>query len=315
MPEDRDDHRALTVRIGARRITLVFNGESDCMMPFYQAVYREFLVHEVQGMHRLDVCPVPRSTHELVGPFQYPEGHHEYALTRQQFADWMRRNRKWIGTIPFSDSIIAVRSTNGLLVYAPDKRSSTLYVPQKDPYPYRSLYRLFWIYFAQVLGEQGACFLHAACLEKDGQGFMFIGGTGTGKSTLARLARNHSALGDEAPVISGADIAPRVYPSPYHQMDPAYPFRENRVFSGLPVQRLYFIIRDEKTFVEPVSRTDAVAMIMARYILFFFFVSAEARVKIFDLFHGTCRKLPIGCLHFAKNTDVWKVIPRITRED
>ena len=309
MPKSRDHASKLTLKIGDQMFTLVFKGASREIVPFFQFVYRGFLVNDREGDYRLDVCPVPKTGRELFGLLEDPEKDDEYALTREQLTGWIRGNRKWAANVPFSDGSIGVQSMNGLLVYTPERTCGSVFLPQKDLHPYRSLYRLFWIYFTQVIGEQGACFLHAASIEKGEEGFVFIGGTGTGKSTLARLAGNGAALGDEAPVVAGGSETLRVYPSPYHQMDPEYTFGKNQIVSGISVRSLYFIIRDDETFVEPVSKTDAVAMIMARYIHFFFFISPEARVKIFDLFYHTCHKFPIYCLHYEINTDVWKVIP------
>jgi len=313
MPESIDHPGKVTVRIGGQVCILRFNGAGRAMVPFFQSVYREFLVNDQESSNRLDVCPLPKTGRELFGQIrntaQNPETENDHLLTWEQLTHWSWTNRCLVGDVPFPAGTIGVLFINGLLVYLPSTGCARIFLPQRDRHPFRSLYRLFWIYFSQVLGEQGACFLHAAGIEKNGEGFVFIGGTGTGKSTLARLAGNGSALGDDAPVIANRGELPRIYASPYHQMGPEYSFRKSQIFKGVPVRSLYFLIRDDRTFVEPVFRTDAVAMIMARYIHFFFLISPEARIKAFDLFYYTCHKFPIYCLHYAINTNIWKIIP------
>ena len=109
-------------------------------------------------------------------------------------------------------------------------------------------------------------------------------------------------------IFNGGSNILRAYPLPYHQLNLEHCFKKSLVTTGANIKGIYFIILDEKTFVEPVSITDAIAMIMARYIHFFSFVSPNAKAKIFDLLHRACHKLPINCLHFVKNTDIWEII-------
>ena len=301
---------SLTIKIGGQIIGIYFKDGSDCIIPFCRSIFRQFIVAGETGERKLEVCILPRGGKALFGVPEDRVEPIEFAFTSEQLTAWIGKNRKPSDDIRINNESMGIQSLSGLLIFTPENTCGKVYLPGNDRHPYRSLYRLFWIYFAQVLGETGGCFLHAASMAKEGKGFVFIGGSGAGKSTLARLTNGGEVLSDEAPVISlfGKEQQLRVFPSPYHQMDIEHAFGKSLVMSGVPIESLCFIVKDEDTFIEPVSRRDAVAMIMARSIIFFSYVTSGARAKIFDLFYRTCHKLPINCLHYAMKTDVWEVL-------
>jgi hypothetical protein len=257
-------------------------------------------------LQNIEVCLMPSDGKALFG---VPEDHVdpiEFALTVEQLTHWVNGNIESSDNICINHETIGIQSLSGLLIFTPENNCGKVYLPGKDRHPYRSLYRLFWIYFAQVLGESGGCFIHAASMAKEGKGFVFMGGSGAGKSTLARLSNGGEVLSDEAPVIIEIRDEPRVFPSPYHQMDIEHSFGKSLVMSGVPVGSLNFIIQDKNTYIEPIDARDAVAMILARSIIFFSYVTTRAKAKIFDLFHRTCHRLPINFLHYEMKTDVWE---------
>lgn len=299
----------LTLTIGDRIINLIFKDGSEKILPFFRSVYRDFIRDSQKSGVNVEVRFLSNTGKSLFGISEDEENYREFALKSDRLNHWVGKYNKHTDDLPVTRQTIGVQSSTGRLLYSPETTEGRIYLPEKDRHPYRSLYRLFWIYFAQILGETGGCFLHAASIAKEGTGVLLIGGSGTGKSTLARLVHNVDVLADEAPVIfNGGGNTLRACPSPYHQLNAKHCFRKSLVTSGTVIKGISFIIQDEKTFIEPVSITDAIAMIMARYIHFFSFVSPNAKAKIFDLLHRACHKLPINCLHFVKNTDVWETI-------
>jgi len=299
---------SLTIRIGGRIVSIYFKDGSDSIIPFCRSIFRQFIVEGETGEGKLEVCLLPKAGKDLFGVPEDQAEPVEFSFTSEQMTEWIDKNGKPSDGIHINNESIGIQSLSGLLVFTPENTCGKVYLPGKDRHPYRSLYRLIWIYFAQVLGEAGGCFLHAASMAKEGKGFVFIGGSGAGKSTLARLTNHGEVLSDEAPIVSEHGKEPRVFASPYHQMDMEYVFGKSLVMSGVPIESFCFLVRDEDTYIEAVSRRDAVAMLMARSIIFFSYVSSGARAKIFDLFHRTCHKLPINCLHYAMKTDVWEVL-------
>ena len=72
--------------------------------------------------------------------------------------------------------------------------------------------------------------IHASCVVKDGKGFLFLGKSGTGKSTHSRLwLRNipgSRLLNDDNPVIRIVDGTPRVFGTPWSGKTPCYIARD-----------------------------------------------------------------------------------------
>ena len=68
--------------------------------------------------------------------------------------------------------------------------------------------------------------LHSSCIVKDGQAFLFLGESGTGKSTHTRLWQEHIPgsflLNDDSPVISAGTDGIWVYGSPWSGKTPCY---------------------------------------------------------------------------------------------
>ena len=68
--------------------------------------------------------------------------------------------------------------------------------------------------------------IHASCTVKDGKGFLFLGKSGTGKSTHSRLWLKNVPgswlLNDDNPVIRVVDGVPRVYGTPWSGKTPCY---------------------------------------------------------------------------------------------
>ncbi len=63
---------------------------------------------------------------------------------------------------------------------------ATAYFLQEDPYVKVALSSMLRILFAQAVILHGGCSIHASCVSLKGGGYLFLGKSGTGKSTHAR---------------------------------------------------------------------------------------------------------------------------------
>ena len=83
------------------------------------------------------------------------------------------------------------------------------------------------VLYALATADRGTVLFHAAVVSHGGRGYMFLGKSGTGKSTHARLWLQHiegSALvNDDNPVVRiVGDVSPVVYGSPWSGKTPCY---------------------------------------------------------------------------------------------
>lgn len=88
-----------------------------------------------------------------------------------------------------------------------------------DRFAKTALSSMLRIVFAQAILPHGAISVHASVVVNDGKGFLFMGKSGTGKSTHSRLWLNHIEgswlLNDDNPIVrvTGEDVV--VYGSPW----------------------------------------------------------------------------------------------------
>ena len=94
---------------------------------------------------------------------------------------------------------------------------------------------LMLMYAARTIGEQ-TLLIHASVIRNEGEGFVFLGKSGTGKSTHSRLwlenVEGSQLLNDDNPVVRNIDGKVTVYGSPWSGKTPCY-INENVPLKGI----------------------------------------------------------------------------------
>jgi hypothetical protein len=165
------------------------------------------------------------------------------------------------------------------------------------------------MFFAQALGERGACFVHAAALVKGTAGILLPGESGAGKSSVARDCKGCDVFSDDSPVFRRQGRRYRIYPTPYHQMRTADgPIAALLDRPAADAAGVYFLVKDDATFLSPLSKVEALSSMLNHHILFFKYVSQEARLRLFHFICDALHALPVYALHFQKGQDVGSII-------
>ena len=113
----------------------------------------------------------------------------------------------------------------GWLVCAADYRTGQLVTT--GPYVKMAIDNALMVLFALATADQHAVLFHAAVVSCQGKAYLFLGPSGTGKSTHARLWLRHiegtELVNDDNPVVGIAgDGAVTVYGSPWSGKTPCY---------------------------------------------------------------------------------------------
>jgi hypothetical protein len=132
-----------------------------------------------------------------------------------------------------------------------------------------------------------------ACGVADGDaaGYLFVGQSGAGKSTMARLwlaERDAVILSDDRVVLRAGDAGVWMYGTPWHGEEPLAAPRRARL------DRVFFLRDHDRHEIAPVRRADAVARLFAASFLPFYDAAAVgftlqfldamvARVRAYDL--------------------------------
>lgn len=126
--------------------------------------------------------------------------------------------------------------------------------------------------------------IHASVTMKDGKGYLFLGNSGTGKSTHSQLWINNiegcSLLNDDNPVIRiGSDGVARVYGSPWSGKTPCY---HNL---NVPIGAIVRLRQAKQNVIKRLSMVDAYASIYMSFTGIKFFK------KMADGYHATNNQL------------------------
>jgi len=167
--------------------------------------------------------------------------------------------------------------------------------------PY-SLDTVIRIVHSLLLAAQGGFLVHAASALRGGQGFLFAGVSGAGKTTLARLAPpDATVLTDEISYVRQDGDGYRAYGTPF-----AGELARVGENVSAPLAELYLLEQGPDNRIEPLEPLPAARALM-RHILFF--AHDEEMVKdVFDSVMTFVSSVRVSRLVFTPDERVWGLI-------
>lgn len=298
----------MTVSLAGTNITLKFTDQIKTIRFFCDYFFRGFIRTDLKRTVAVRLSALPETGQGLPTGALIRNHPLERLLPPGDVKKWLARSPGYKENFSINETTICSLSREGLLLYNPETSDGHIYFFKPAQDSLYSLHRLLWIYFAQVLGEKGGCFLHAAALVKGKKGAIFLGDSGAGKSTIAGLCPEWVVFSDDGPIFFKQDGKYTVYPSPYQQIDLLRGLNKETIQMKARVMCLYFLVKDRRVFLEAISKKAAFSMILNRHIHFFPFLSAQAKTTLFDLFFRVCDIIPLYNLHFTKGLGVREVI-------
>jgi hypothetical protein len=151
-----------------------------------------------------------------------------------------------------------------LIRFAPDFRGGDAYL--KNPVVDQSLwldlfgYPLNQILMILLLSSRNGMVVHACGINDSGRGYLFLGNSTSGKSTLAKIWHEKGAtvLNDDRIILREKDGAFRMYGTPWHGT-----FAETSL-TELPVEKIFFLKHGTENLLFPKSGSEAVSMLLTR---------------------------------------------------
>lgn len=165
--------------------------------------------------------------------------------------------------------------------------------------------------------ERDGLLIHCAALKRPGSDgasggagliYLFMGQSGSGKSTVAGLSRaagRATALGDDLILLRREGDGWRAYGTPFWNLETVE--RDGQLETG-PVAGIYKLVQDRAVFAEPMSRAAATAELLANCPV------VNDQPALLPILIGRCSEIAgaitVRRLHFRKDDTFWDVICR-----
>jgi hypothetical protein len=152
--------------------------------------------------------------------------------------------------------------------------------------------------------------LHGVGIKRQGKNFLFLGLSGSGKSTIARLSTPEDVISDDGIIVEKDLSGYCLSPAPLDQST-SYNGNKNMkktLTSGSVLSSGFLLKRDNEVFLEKILPADASSIILKNHIHYFRYFPRESLERAFYLISDLCRHVPFYMLHFRKDTSFWKLI-------
>ena len=148
------------------------------------------------------------------------------------------------------------------------------------------------ILYSYLCLRKNEVMLHAAGIVKDDKGYVFIGPSDSGKSTVTELSKGCTVLSDETIIIRENMI----FGTPFGTG--RYANASNKICS------LFRLIKDKSTYLEELDYGKGFSELLSNFLIF-----EERTVKtVLPLCENLINKFPLYKLHFSLDDSFWKKI-------
>ena len=204
---------------------------------------------------------------------------------------WSIRLGECNGSFP-ADRVLSLDASGatGFVVMDPDR-----FPDPATRYPLE--YPLEDLLFRHLMAEHDAVLVHACGVAWHGAGYLFVGSSGAGKSTTARLWRSAGAtiLNDDCTVLEASPDGLRIHPTPW--------FGECPEVGGeaAPLRAIYLLRQGDDVSFEGLRPATAAALVFAKS--FPPLWDPERMEKTLATLGRVCQRVPCG----------WLTVPRDAR--
>lgn len=159
---------------------------------------------------------------------------------------------------------------------------------------------------AQILADRQGCFLHASGVIRNGEGLLFVGHSGAGKSTMVKMLRDSSEiLCDDRMIVRNWSGTWKIHGSWSHgevpDVSPA----------DAPLRAMFFLNKADRNEFETMAKETIVEGLLGCLVKPF--LTADWWFKMVPLIHALADSVPIYRLHFNKTGEIVDVLDEMCR--
>jgi hypothetical protein len=169
----------------------------------------------------------------------------------------------------------------------------------KDAYALDSLLRIL---LSWILLRYAGFLLHAATVVRNGRAYVFAGGSGAGKSTVAALSPTGSVWTDEISLLRREKGEWRAYGTPFWGE-----FRAAGSNSSAPVAGIFGLRQAHGNRVEALGPVGLLRNVLPNVL--FFSRDAAANQRLLEILGQAVKEIPGYNLAFRKDKTFWEALP------
>ena len=200
---------------------------------------------------------------------------------------------------------IILKTISRTAILQPDFKAGDIYVPMEGKghrFPFPLNYPLAEVLMINLLSKGRGAMVHGCGVDDNGQGYLFLGNSNHGKSTIAKLWSKNQAtvLNDDRIIVREKDGEFWMYGTPWHgDLKEVSP-------QGLPIQKIFLLRHGEKNSAVSKNGAEAATMLLARCFPAFW------DKKGMDYTLGLCNrlvcKIPCYELNFVPDREIFNFI-------
>lgn len=198
--------------------------------------------------------------------------------------------QKVAGKITFKRADYLIEST-------PDYTSATIHVHDELALKHA----LMNLYSSYIVYHNWGLLIHSSCAIQNGKAHIFVGHSGAGKSTAARLSDPRELLSDEATIVKISEDEITVFDSPFRSELQSTGYQQPSPLAGI-----HLLHQAEANRLEKMRKPDALLSLMDK--VFYWSHDPVETQRIMGLLRTLVEKVPVYDLHFRKDPTFWELI-------
>ena len=225
------------------------------------------------------------------------EEHNGKLVIKQKKGAGLPREKIWPMKITRQEETILVKSF-GVLGYFNEN-----FVGELETESVWALENFLRAYFAFLLLFNNSLLIHGAGIEYKGNGYLFVGTSGAGKSTISLLLKEKAiTYSDDIVIVRKRGENFYLYSTPFRGVETLWLGKDRNV----PLYKIFLLNKSSKTFSISASVGEAMSSIIANSPFVNSFEDVSG--KLFNVVTMLVNSLPIHKLFFKKDDPIWEVV-------
>jgi len=220
-----------------------------------------------------------------------------------------------MGNIPFSslsNTSEVIGFLNGCLTFDDRSNQGLIYIfcSEGTNHFVATLLKLLFVFTSLVMVSRGRLMVHGAGIKKSrGRGgYLFLGISGTGKSTVAALSSGDMVLSDDATIIEVTEDVCYIHATPFRQVESKHSSSRRLYLEREKLDKLLFIHQSATASIQPREQRNAFTELLKEHLHCFEVMGEPLKRQAFYLCRDVCEMTPAHELFFRKDPGFWDLV-------